>query len=82
MKKELWIEHLEQASGLTRPSGGGDRAAWNAAYNDHVKTGCLVCKAYQRTRRAAFNRRVREEAYRSAGLTKVRGAVSGKIYWE
>lgn len=28
------------------------------------------------------NRRERDEVMKSLGLTKVRGAVSGKVYWE
>jgi hypothetical protein len=82
MKKENWIEHMEQATGLTRPSQGGNKNEWNAAYREHKANGCLLCRAYQRTHRANFNRRAREEAYKSAGLTKVYGAVSGKVYWE
>ena len=30
----------------------------------------------------ALNRQERDQAMRDIGLTKVRGAVSGKVYWE
>ena len=33
-------------------------------------------------KRARQNRKERDEVMKSCGLTKVRGAVSGKIYWE
>jgi hypothetical protein len=39
-------------------------------------------KARRKTQRASANRSVREDAMRSCGLTKVYGAVSGKVYWE
>lgn len=33
-------------------------------------------------KRARASRRMRDAAYESCGLTKVRGAVSGRTYWE
>ena len=38
--------------------------------------------ARRKTQRASINRRMRDDAYRSCGLTKVYGSVSGKVYWE
>ena len=39
-------------------------------------------KERRKTKRASANRRMRDDAMRSCGLTKVYGAVSGKVYWE
>lgn len=41
-----------------------------------------ACKARRKTRKASANRRMRDDAMRSCGLTKVIGPVSGKVYWE
>jgi len=38
--------------------------------------------ARRKTQRANTNRRMRDDAMRSCGLTKVYGSVSGKVYWE
>ena len=39
-------------------------------------------KERRKTQRASANRSAREDAYRSCGLTKCIGSVSGKVYWE
>lgn len=39
-------------------------------------------KQIERHHKYSLNRGVREEALRDMGLKKVRGSVSGKIYWE
>ena len=39
-------------------------------------------KARRKTRNANANRRMRDDAMRSCGLTKCVGSVSGKVYWE
>jgi len=39
-------------------------------------------KERRKTKRANAHRRMREDAMRSCGLTKVYGSVSGKVYWE
>lgn len=36
---------------------------------------------YEKRKRAAFNKRARDEAYKSCGLVKVKGALGG-TYWE
>lgn len=41
-----------------------------------------AAKLKARNARASANRRAKDEALRSCGLTKVRGSVSGKVYWE
>lgn len=86
MTKEQWIRHMEEVSGLKRPSSdeGAMANEWKRAYMIHKANDpkCLVCKARRATKRATCNRKAREDAYRSAGLTKVYGAVSGKVYWE
>lgn len=54
------------------------RDAMNAASPEFQK----ACKARSKTRKANANRRMRDDAMRSCGLTKVYGSVSGKVYWE
>ncbi len=43
---------------------------------------CEVCKARRKTRKASLAKKIREDAYRSCGLKKVIGSVSGSTYWE
>lgn len=43
---------------------------------------CGSCKAFKRRQRANANRKAKDAIMRSMGLTKVRGAVSGRTYWE
>jgi hypothetical protein len=81
MTKEKWIEHMEE-SGMVRPSRGGDKEAWKELISYHKLIGCESCKARAKTRKANSNRKAREDCYRSAGLVKVRGAVTGAVYWE
>ncbi len=86
MTKKQWVRHMEEVSGLKRPSdeNGSMADEWKRAYATHKANNpkCPICKARRATRRANYNHKAREEAYRSAGLTKVYGAVSGKVYWE
>lgn len=82
MDKEAWKQHLAITTGLTRPTLGGDIEAWQAAYKQHIAEGCKDCKARQRNRKQALNRMVYHEAMQSIGLTRVYGAVSGKVYYE
>jgi len=51
---------------------------FNDAVNDAAKTASKARKA--KVRRAM--RKEIDAAMRDIGLTKVRGAVSGKVYWE
>lgn len=82
MTKTAWVSHMEKASGLKSPSHGGDIQMWKQIVSDHLKFECPDCKARQATRLKNARKSAREDAYRSCGLTKVRGSVSGKIYWE
>jgi hypothetical protein len=86
MTKEQWIRHMEEVSGKLRPSNenGCMASEWKQAYTDHHYTNpdCPDCKARRKTNRARHSRQGREEAYKSAGLVKVYGAVSGRVYWE
>lgn len=43
---------------------------------------CPACKKALRNAKARANRKVRDQIMRDLGLTKVRGAVSGRTYWE
>lgn len=95
MTKDAWIRHIEEASGLPRletltddtiHGTGTAYADYRRTFQDtvawHKQTGCKACKDRRRTYTASLNRKAREDAYRSAGLVKVRGAVTGRIYWE
>jgi len=82
MTKENWIKHMEEISGLIRPSFGGSQQAWIDFRNGHKSTNCPICKDRAKTKRANSNRKAKEDVYRSCGLTKVIGSVSGSVYWE
>ena len=61
------------------------KAQWQAHRAErgaHPEAGCEECAARRKTKRATANRRNREDAYRSCGLVKVIGSVSGRTYWE
>lgn len=81
MTKEAWIQHIERA-GYDRPSRGGNLEAWKRIIEIHKAQGCPECKARMATKRKSANAKAREDAYRLAGLTKVIGSVTGKVYWE
>ena len=84
MTKEKWIAHIEETTGLSRPSQGlTSREEWDRACKQHLADypKCPVCQARRKTARAQNQRRAREEVYRNLGLEKVR-SISGKTYWE
>jgi hypothetical protein len=82
MTKTAWIKHMKTVSHVTAPSLGGDRLLWNKAIEDHKISCCPDCKKRSITRTKEINRTFKEQAYKDCGLIKVRGPVSGKIYWE
>jgi len=43
---------------------------------------CAKCKAFKRRQRARETRKAKDAIMRSMGLVKVKGAVSGRTYWE
>jgi hypothetical protein len=43
---------------------------------------CATCKAFAKRKRAREARRAKDAIMRSMGLVKVKGAVSGRTYWE
>lgn len=45
-------------------------------------TLCPDCRGKANRARARENRRARDSIMRDLGLVKVRGCVSGRIYWE
>ena len=48
-----------------------------------IEPKCSECEQKEIKRKAANKRRrERDELMRSLGLVKVRGAVSGRVYWE
>jgi hypothetical protein len=61
------------------------KAQWQAHRSEvgpHDAASCEQCKARMKTKRANARKRDRDDAYRSAGLVKVFGSVSGRTYWE
>jgi hypothetical protein len=62
--------------------------AGSVAAEDHARlkkasefASIELAKRMERNRRAKANRRAREDALKSCGLVKVRGALGG-VYWE
>jgi len=82
MTKEAWIQHMESACGFERPSRGGSKAVWQDMMELHKAQGCRECKDRLTTKRKSANAKAKEDAYRSCGLTKVIGCVTGQVYWE
>jgi hypothetical protein len=54
---------------------------WHAE-GPHDTALCAQCQARRKTRERSRRRRERDDVMRSLGLTKVRGAISGRTYWE
>jgi hypothetical protein len=71
MTKQAWLEHASEAGYFNLSEE--DR-------KNHVAS-CDACQSRRKTKRATRRRQDRDEAYRSSGLVKVRGALGG-IYWE
>jgi len=82
MTKAQWINHMEETTGLTRPSKGGSVALWKEANAQHKAIQCPECKKRYTTFLASARKRAREDEYRSCGLVKVIGSISGQVYWE
>lgn len=80
MTKQAWFTHIDGV-GLVRPSLGGNRVEYAQQLKAHIASGCAECKARLQTKRASGNARAKHEAYLSAGLVRVRGALGG-IYYE
>jgi len=60
------------------------KAQWQKHRNEvgpHSPEGCAECQARMKTRKANAARRMREEAYRDAGLVCGRDSMGRKI-WE
>jgi hypothetical protein len=77
---------LAQGAGTPTPRGRDTmtKEQWRehmAEVGPHSPDLCEHCRARRKTRRANLNRRCREDALRSCGLVKVRGALGG-VYWE
>jgi hypothetical protein len=82
MTKETWINHIKETENIIPPSQGGSKGDWQNALEIHKSMNCRECAARAKTRRANLQRKNRDDVYRSCGLTKVIGAVSGSTYWE
>ena len=82
MDKETWVSHLVNTEAIVRPSFGGNVGVWKAAQEKHKAASCTDCAARGATIRRGHTQRVRNQAMRDLGLTRVVGAVSGQVYWE
>ena len=82
MDKDTWIMHLVNSEAITRPSLGGSLETWKAAQAKHRAAGCVDCAARLQTIKRGQSQRLRNQAMRDLGLTRVVGAISGKVYWE
>lgn len=90
MTKQAWIEHIQgldintNGPGLIPPSQGGNAEEWHRVLTAHRQSDprCPVCKDRARTRKANTGRKLREQMYKDMGLVKVKGAVTGRTYWE
>jgi len=84
MTKASWIKHIEDKGHFLHPSkaGGVDLSTWKWAVKNHRERDCKECNDRLKTIRANNRRKERDSIMASLGLTKVKGAVSGKTYWE
>jgi len=53
----------------------------NTETGTHDHATCAECAKRRATKRTNANRRMRDDAYRMAGLVRVHGALGG-VYWE
>ena len=67
MKKETWIVHIEEISGLTRPSVRPDTAGQWVAFVKAHKDGCKLCKERAKTKKANQKRKLTDSVYQSLG---------------
>lgn len=81
MRKNDWVKHMKETTGLVPPSEGGDRASWQNAVATHAVLGCAACTARAKTKAKSARRSEREQVMKDLGLVKVRGACGG-VYWE
>lgn len=77
----LWTETRENAAYAYHYATAVSKQDLKDAMLYASSTLQQACKARHKTKRASINRTAREEAYRSCGLIKVKGALGG-TYWE
>lgn len=53
ISKKVWLEHMEQTTGLKVPTAVDlvAQGVWKAAHRQHLDSGCPVCKDRSDTRR-------------------------------
>lgn len=82
MTKESWIEHMEDATGLTRPSKAPwNKEDWESTARFHRWNFCPECEARRKTSKANSNRQARHQVQLDCGLVRVKGNLGG-IYYE
>lgn len=70
---------------LLQPNGDVDEKVFGVCETIPVSNPdelVRIRKLFAARRGASMARAARDDAMRSLGLTKVRGAVTGKVYWE
>ena len=86
MTKEKWIQHIEEVSGIKRPGAENQVSVvrFNIEIADHKGRfpDCPICKERRRTRLATYRRKLKDQVMKDLGMVKVKGCVSGKVYWE
>lgn len=80
MKKQTWIEHIIETSGLTPPSKGGNAETWHSFVREH-KTNCKLCAERIKTRKANNYAKERNQCMKDLGLVSYR-TESGALRWE
>lgn len=70
-----------ETAGLTVPTSPAEMSVWKRVHLEHISHGCKACLDRKRTKDHNDNRKAKEEAYKSCGLVKVKGALGG-TYWE
>ncbi|MCR4330482.1 MAG: hypothetical protein NUV49_01215 [Patescibacteria group bacterium] len=85
MTKENYIRHMEELTGLIRPSSpdGCSPEAWKQAQRQHKRDtpNCPICKARVKSVRANNAKKAHDELMKDCGLVKGKTAL-GRIIWE
>jgi len=77
-----WCQHIIDQDNVYPPSMGGGVEDWEEVLQEHKANGCLICKRYRIARKNWDRRNWKKEIAESLGLVAVKGAVSGRTYYE
>ena len=82
MSKVEWQKHMLEVEDLAYQEAPKDPQKQKEIIRQHKLSDCKICAQRKKTVNQNLLRKEREDCLRSLGLEKVRGPVSGKIYWE